>query len=237
MDMTTARAPRCVRSADGTIRYNWCMIDVLDVLRQGGVCVLPPAPPTGLIDDGLYPPPRAVDGLPAPNSVYVGSALAARRAEMEAAVMAAISADLVQMDGRALSWAEDAAWYGPGGIGRATNRAQYAEHFLEPLAAAFEAPASLALDMVLCEANYCGAHFLLRAKHVGAWLGVAATGRVMTLRFGMHVRLAVSTTERRSCADPSAVCIAEAWAQVDLLAAFASVGVDLLANAKKRMVR
>ena len=62
---------------DGAIVFNWCMIDVIDVLRQGGYQVLPRTTP--LIDDGLYPAPRAMDGLPAPNSIYVNAALAARR--------------------------------------------------------------------------------------------------------------------------------------------------------------
>ena len=41
----------------GLVPYNWCLVDVLDILRQGGHQLLPP---TGLEDDGLYPAPRAV---------------------------------------------------------------------------------------------------------------------------------------------------------------------------------
>ena len=207
---------------DDRIVSNWCMIDVIDVLRQGGVRVLPqPAP---LRDDGLYPPPRAVDGLPAPNSVYVEASLAGRRAEMEALLWRAIRADLLEQDGRALHWAADAAWYGPGGIGRATSRDEYATHFLRPLYAAFR-PLAISMDLLVCEATYCGAHFKLLAHHSGPWLGVPPTHRNATIRFGMHTRLAVDAD---GCALATTPCIAEAWAQVDVLAAFASVGVDLL---------
>ena len=97
---------------------NYCMVDVLDILRQGGVRLLPPNAST-LVDDGLYPPPRASHGLPAPNSVYADPSLRVRRSELEALLLRAIHADLVQQDRRARDWAADAPWYGPGGVGRA----------------------------------------------------------------------------------------------------------------------
>lgn len=95
---------------------NYCMVDVLDILRQGGVRLLPPNAST-LVDDGLYPPPRASHGLPAPNSVYADPSLRVRRSELEALLLRAIHADLVQQDRRARDWAADAPWYGPGGVG------------------------------------------------------------------------------------------------------------------------
>ena len=207
------------------IAYNWCMVDVVDVLKQGGYEVLPPSP---LLDDGLYPPPRAVDGLPAPNSLYTGKVDAGSRAENEALLLRAIRSDFLDRDGQAAWWAVDASWYGPGGIGRARNRAEYSTSFLAPLRAAFAQP-SLEVDMLLCEANYCGAHFRITAMHNGSWLGAGATGRDVSLRVGMHARMAVGA-ERRAC--DAGACIAEAWVQMDLPAAFADMGIDLLARAR-----
>merc|ERR1740138_1438380 len=103
---------------------------------------------------------------------------------MEALMRRAITSDLVDQEADASAWAADAQWYGPGGIGRATSRAEYAEHFLRPLHAALDkSSASLHVDMLICEANYCGAHFTLVATHVGQWLGVPPTGRPMSIRF------------------------------------------------------
>ena len=212
------------------ISYNWCMVDVIDILQQGGYRVLPVRSP--LIDDGLYPPPRAVDGLPAPNSLFADVRLRREAEAMAAVLLRAIRSDYIEQDARARDWAADAPWYGPGGIGRTTRRAEYVEHVLGPLHAAFTAP-RLELHMLVCEANYCGAYFRVHATHSGTWLGVPATGRVATLTFGMHARLAAGH-ERRACDDAARGCIAEAWAQVDLLAAFASVGVDLLARVRRQ---
>ena len=121
--------------------------------------------------------------------------------------------------------------YGPGGIGRAASRAQYAAHFLAPLHAAFADPA-LQIDALVCEGAYCGAHVRLSATHRAAWLGVPPTHKVAALRLGLHARIAVSEEERQGCDAPRDGCIAEAWAQLDVPAAFASVGVDILKSVR-----
>merc|ERR1719387_2194887 len=54
--------------------YNWCMVDVVHILQQGGYHVLPPSP---LGEDGLYPAPNAMDGNPAPDSNFTDPAAAA----------------------------------------------------------------------------------------------------------------------------------------------------------------
>ena len=212
---------------------NWCMVDVVDVLRQGGIDVLP-THSSPLVDDGLYPPPRAVDGLPAPNSIFAEPALLARRQKLEALFRQTLHSDYVAQDRRVAGWARGAAWYGPGGIGRASSRADYAENFLAPLHAGLRSP-RLLLNLLLCEAQYCGAHFRLVAAHEGSWLSMPPTARTMTITVGMHVRFAVGAEATRECdADRAAVgCIVEAWAQIDVLGAFASVGVDLLAAVRR----
>jgi hypothetical protein len=214
--------------AQGLVPYNWCLVDVLDILRQGGHVLLPP---TGLEDDGLYPAPRAVDGLPAPNSLYVREELHAMRPRFEALLRRSITEDYITQQPHALAFAANAPWYGPGGIGRAADRAEYVKYFLAPLHAAFSNPV-LQLDMLLCEGSYCGAHFLVKMKHTGTWLGAAATGREVTLRVGMHARIATQHSDLRACPDPKEPCIAEAWAQMDIPRTFADMGIDLLAPAR-----
>merc|ERR550537_1007153 len=126
-----------------------------------------------------------MDGLPAPNSLYLAPKVKAMSQEMEALMLRAIRADFIEKDGTAPWWASNAAWYGPGGIGRATKSAEYTAHFLAPLHAAFAAP-SLALDALVCEGAYCGAVFQVHALHQGPWLGVQATGRRVALRFAVN---------------------------------------------------
>eukprot|EP00421_Protoceratium_reticulatum_P001904 CAMPEP_0168365644 /NCGR_PEP_ID=MMETSP0228-20121227/4824_1 /TAXON_ID=133427 /ORGANISM="Protoceratium reticulatum, Strain CCCM 535 (=CCMP 1889)" /LENGTH=338 /DNA_ID=CAMNT_0008378431 /DNA_START=51 /DNA_END=1064 /DNA_ORIENTATION=+ len=192
---------------DGKIFYNWCMIDLAAVLLQGGYQVLPPAPLPNGID---YLPPRAMDGIPSPDSNYVDPHAAARAAVVFESM---IREDLVEQHALARWWAEDMVWCGPGGIGEARSKQQYVTHFLRPLHAAFPAP-KLQLDKLVCEGNYCGAHFHLIANHTGTWLGQPATGRRVSLRFGVHARIKLGAAVE-GCGDCG--LIEDSWMQLDVV--------------------
>lgn len=199
------------------IFYNWCMVDVIGILQQGGYKVLPPAPmPNG----NDYLAPRAMEGIPAPDDEYATEEDAARS---RVVVTAALQEDLVQQSLSATWWTDDLMWCGPAGIGHARSREDYVEHFLKPLHAAFSNP-ELSVNKFVCEGNYCGVHFYLRATHTGTWLGQPATGRIVQLRFGTHFRvvLGASGDDR----------IADGWTQVDVVDVFSQMGVDLMARAK-----
>lgn len=106
-------------------------------------------------------------------------------------------------------------WYGPVGFGVAHGVDEYLTHFLEPLHAAFHAP-QLQIDVLSCQGKFCGAHGYLHALHAGQWLGQAATGKRVSLRFGMHWHV-----------DLVAQRVVEGYAMFDLPAVFLQMGVDL----------
>ena len=62
------------------------------------------------------------------------------------------------------------AFYGPYGMGVATDREEYSEYFVKALNDAFT-ERQLALDVFVCEGAYCGAHGYLVANFTGFFLG------------------------------------------------------------------
>jgi predicted ester cyclase len=207
---------------DGKIWYNWCMVDVIGILQQGGYHVLPPAPlPNGI----NYLPPRAMNGIPSPDSQYVnpGDAEVARKAFRHM-----LEEDFVKQSRAARWWADDLQWCGPAGVGDARSPDEYVQHFLVPLHAAFPQQ-KLEIGSSDCEGNYCGALFYLVGYHKGTWLGQPATGRRVVLKFGMHARIDVEQE-----VDGCGRCgrIVDAWVQLDIPEAFSQMGVDLLGRAK-----
>jgi len=201
---------------NGKIHYNWCMVDVVSILQQGGYNILPLAP----LPDGLsYLPPRSMDGIPSPDSDFVRPQ-DAKIARQTFADM--LDLDFVQQSTAAASWTDDMMWLGPAGIGDAWNSRDYVEHFLIPLHTAFPQQ-SLEIGSSDCEGNYCGALFYLTGRHSGAWLGEAPTHRNITMKFGMHARINI---EKRQ--------IVDAWVQLDVVDVFAQMGIDLLNRARER---
>jgi predicted ester cyclase len=206
---------------DKLIHYNWCMVDVVAIMQQGGYDILPPAPlPNGI----NYFPPRAMDGIPSPDSQFAKKedAEKARKAFMQM-----LKEDFVEKSSAARWWADDMMWQGPAGIGDAKNSEEYVRHFLTPLHSAFP-DAKMEIGSMDCEGNYCGALFYIVGKHTGAWLGQSATGRLVRLKLGMHARIDLSL-DVKGCGQCGQM--ADAWVQLDIPEAFSQMGVDLLARA------
>jgi len=201
------------KTSDGTSKahYNFMMIDFADLLRRVGRPVLPKAP----LPEGLVLTAATNDGVPAPLSVI------ARERNSTTARKAAAGA---LADG----WAgnsEDAKWwhrnltfYGPGGIGRARSVEEFQRHVLGPFRQAF-ADRTCDTHMLFCEGNYCAALGTLQGRHVGTWVGQAASNRTVTVRFAMHFRIVDDL-------------IMEGWAIFDFPGMFAQLGKDFFAAAR-----
>jgi len=197
-------------------------VDVVGIMQQGGYQILPPAPlPHGI----NYLPPRAMDGIPSPDSNFAKPE-DAEKARKAFRIM--LEEDFVKQSTAARWWADDLMWCGPAGIGDAKKPEEYVQHFLVPLHAAFPKP-KLRIGSMDCEGNYCGALFYLEGTNTASWLGQAATGRHVELKFGMHARfdLGLAVTGCGDCGQ-----IVDAWVQIDIVGAFAHMGVDLLRRAK-----
>jgi len=195
--------------SEGTrIAYNWCLIDFVDLMRQLGYQVLPkPALP-----EGVFYPPKAMDGIPAPLS-RLADPMDAEIAK--AMIINLINWDFVEGDGPSHLWSEDMTWYGSAGFGKASNKQEYEEHILKPLREGIS-ERYLDLDVVNCEGRYCGIHGYLSGKHTGVWLGEEPTNLQINLRFGIHWRLNVAEGTVEEC-----------WAMFDLPAAFIGININL----------
>merc|ERR1719324_2080205 len=64
---TKVRIMDAYKVAEGRIIHNWMMIDMLDLLRQAGHRPLPLSP----LPQGRDFPPMAMEGIPAPISIFV----------------------------------------------------------------------------------------------------------------------------------------------------------------------
>lgn len=207
---------------DNKILYNWCLVDIVAILQQGGYHVLPPPPLPNAID---YLPARAMDGIPSPDDKYVNQedTESARKVFNQM-----LQEDFVSQSTEARTWAPDLQWCGPAVVGLARTPQEYVQHFLKPLHKAFPWPV-LQIGSSDCEGAYCGALFYLVAEQTGPWLGEEPTGKRVRMKIGMHARVDFSQGAEG--------LIVDAWVQLDVLEAFAQMGVDLLARAKEQAAR
>ena len=105
-------------------------------------------------------------------------------------------------------------WYGPVPFGMAVGGAQYVDHFLRPLVAAFTRR-TVDVDVLACEGAYCAAHGVFSGVHAGEWLGLPPSGARLEMDFGMHWHVEGGK-------------IVEGWAIFDLPKMLLPIGVSLL---------
>jgi predicted ester cyclase len=191
------------------IKQNWMMIDMVGLMLEAGRRVLP----RPLLPEGWVQPPTAVDGTPAPNSYFVNPAHTEVSRQVASRLL---QYEWAQQQGVSPSWAENMKWYGPAGIGMARSKDEYRKEFIEKVYTAFS-NVQLEIDVMPCEGPYCGAHGTLYGDHVGAWLGHPATGKRVSLRFGMHWHVVNGE-------------IVEGWTLMDFPALFKQFGVDLFSR-------
>lgn len=195
----------------GLVNYNFMMIDFADMFRRVGRPVLPPAP----LPEGFVMTAHADDGVPAPLSVVVAGRdhVAAKKA-----AAGAIYDGWVGGVPASKWWHRNLTFYGPGGIGMATNVGEFQRHVLDLYHAAFT-NRSVDEKMLFCEGNYCGAYGVLWGHHVGTWVGLPASGKRLGLRFGMHFRIVGGLVQ-------------EGWAILDFPGLFTQLGLDFFGRAR-----
>lgn len=196
---------------EAKLYWNFMMIDYADLLRRNGIHLLPPAP----LPDGFVNPPYREDGVPAPLSVLTN--------ENQAVVARKVCAQVIEQDwtgnGPSSLWTDNAVFYGPGGIGMATNTAEREQHVLQPFRAAFT-NRSLDIQIFDCEGGYCGATGFIKGKHVKTWLGLEASSINIALRFAFHWRVQHGR-------------VVGGWAVFDLPDLFTQLGLDFWAKARE----
>ncbi len=195
------------------------LLDLIDLMQQAGFQVLPPS--RGV--DGIYPPPRAGDGilLEAQDEQLSAHTLGHIRRFIFDALNSYDQADLKSM-GIADYFHPDVQWYGPGGIGACLSLQEFEDQHQQHWLHAYPDRQVQDLDALIAEGKYSGAPGWagVKATHTGDYLGIPATNRpvefngidVWKLEHDMYV---------------------ENWVFVDMVHLFRQLGIDLFQRLNK----
>ena len=189
------------------------ILDLVDLMQQAGCAVLPPS--KGV--DGVYPPPRANDGvlLNAQDSTVSEYTLDHIRRFIFEGLNSYDQSDLMSM-GIADYFHPDVQWYGPGGIGACLSLKEFEDNHQRHWLKAFPDRAVQNLDALVAEGAYSGAPGWagVTATHTGEYLGCEATGRPLEFNGLDFWKL---ENDR----------YVENWVFVDMIHLFRQFGVDL----------
>ena len=205
------------RVENGKIVEARILVDLIDLLRQTGVRVLPI--PTGI--ETLVPGPMDHAGL-----LYAAQSVEATEQSMQ--LVESMIGGLHQFkDGSLKSmgmhahWSADMMWYGPAGIGSMRRVEGFQTHHQKPFLIAFPDRQGGNHRARIAEGSYVASTGWpsITATHAGEYLGVPATHREITMRVMDWWRVADGT-------------LSENWVFIDLPHLMLQMGVDLLARAK-----
>ncbi len=201
---------------DGKIRLTYIIPDVLEVIRQAGFQLVPPA----LGKEGTVTTPMTGDGV-----------LLTPHADVEGARTLSLAKTMC----RALATPECEAfwnpgtmmWYGPSGIGALHTYKEFEELHSKPFRHAFPRYASIYAGVHVAEigdGNYAGwvGWPSIRNHHTGAYLGCPPSGKIAEWRLMDFYRREGDQ-------------IIENWVPVDMIHLFLTMGVDLFEQLKMSM--
>ena len=207
------------RVENGMIVEARILVDLIDLLRQTGLRVLPVAPGIEM----LVPGPRD----------HAGVLLAAQPEEATVQSMQLVESMIGGLhqfkDGSLKSmamhahWSAEMMWYGPAGIGSTRRVEGFQAHHQKPFLAAFPDRQGGNHRARIAEGAYVASTGWpsITATHAGDYLGVPATGKQITMRVMDWWRVADGT-------------LAENWVFIDLPHLMLQMGVDLLGRAGDR---
>lgn len=203
---------------DGRIAEAKLILDILDLLRQVRRFPLPRMLGTEM----LFPGPATHDGvLPGHRE----------RGDASLKVVEGMVSHLHEFDPQTFKskrqtgedgyWHDDMLWYGPAGIGSNYRWEGFEKDHRAPFLRAFPDRKGGNHFCHIGDGDYAafGGWPSMTMTHRGDYLGVAATGRTLTLRVMDFYR----------CADGK---IMENWVALDYLDLFRQMGIDLLAKAE-----
>jgi predicted ester cyclase len=205
------------RFEGGRIVETFCLLDLVDLIEQAGLQVLPPC--RGV--PGLYPPPRAMDGvLLDPQSETLSRESLQHIWQFIFAGLNRFDQSQLASMGMARWFQPQVKWYGPGGIGACLSLKAFEDHHQQPWLVAYPDRKVQDLDALIAEGAYSGGPGWagVVATHTGSYLDQAATGRRITFN-GMD------WWKREGDQ------YVENWVFVDFIHLFRQFGVDLLARA------
>ena len=205
------------RVVNGQIVEARILVDLVDLLRQTGIDVLPKSPGA----DILVPGPADHSGM-----LFSSQEEATTQATIDR-VMEMFYA-LARFDGKHLDtmgmhehWAENMMWYGPCGIGTTRRVSGFQDHHQRPFLHAFPDRVGGNHRARIAEGRYMASTGWpsVRATHSGDYLGAPATHKPIGMRVMDWWRVTDET-------------IAENWVLIDLPELLLQMGVDVLERAR-----
>lgn len=201
------------RVADGRIVEIYLLVDLIDLMQQAGHQVLGQS--RGI--DGLYPPPRARDGLlhEAQDQATSSYTLEHIRRFIFDGLNSYDQANLESM-GIAGYFHPEVRWYGPGGIGACLSLEEFEDNHQRHWLHAFPDRRVQDLDALIAEGPYSGGPGWagVTATHSGEYLGCSPTDRPVEFNGLDFWKL---ENDR----------YVENWVFVDMIHLFRQLGVDL----------
>lgn len=192
---------------------SYFLLDLIDLMQQAGLQVLPPS--RGI--DGMYPPPRANDGVMLDTQDEQTSAhtLEHIRRFIFDALNSYDQSELKSM-GIADYFHPNVQWYGPGGIGACLSLKAFEDNHQRHWLHAYPDRRVQDLDALIAEGPYSGGPGWagVKATHTGEYLGVAATNRPVEFNGLDFWKLENDV-------------YVENWVFVDMIHLFRQFGIDL----------
>ncbi len=210
---TNIRFGEYCRVSNGLIDETYLIIDILDVLRQAGIQLLP----SSRGEEGLVPGPATGDGvlLKDQDEVETKKSLAL----VEAMIAGLRSYDHVNLSSMNMAkfWHPEMKWYGPSGIGTTYGLKGFEDSHQRPFLEAFPDRRGGDHKARIADGNYVATAGWpsVRATHASEYLGVAATNK----QIGMRV---MDLWHREGD------LLSENWVFIDLIDLFLQFGIDLL---------
>ena len=210
------------RLEQGRIVEIYFLLDLIDLMQQAGVHVLPPS----LGKVGVFPPPRGRDGilLDMQDEFESQRSLDHIRQFIFDGLNSYDESDLESM-GMANFFHPDVQWYGPGGIGALLNFQDFQNLHQRPWLHAFPDRQIQDLDALIAEGSYSGAPGWkgVKATHTGEYLGRPPTNNLVeTNGLDFWKREGEQYVEN--------------WVFVDMIDLFRQLGIDLFERLERQVV-
>jgi hypothetical protein len=199
---------------------SYVLLDLVDLLRQAGVAVLPPS--RG--DTVRVPGPHSGDGVQ-----FMAQDEHATQRSLQ--LVEAMIAGLMRYDGHDLAsmqmprfWHPQMHWYGPGGIGTARGLVEYEQVHARPFLHAFPDRRGGDHKARIAEGAYVASTGWpsVRATFTGDYLGAPATSQPIGMR--------VMDWWRRD-----GDLLVQNWVLIDLVDLFGQFGIDLFARMRAQL--
>jgi len=209
------------RMEQGKIVETYFLLDLIDLIQQAGFHVLP----TSRGVDGMYPPPRANDGilLEAQDEQASAHTLEHIRRFIFDALNSYDQSELHSM-GIAEYFHPEVHWYGPGGIGACLSLQEFEDKHQKHWLHAYPDRQVQDLDALIAAGSYCGGPGWagVKATHTGDYLDARATMKPIVFNGIDFWKL---ENDR----------YIENWVFVDMVHLFRQFGVDLFERLRRQI--